>query len=323
MKLISSLLFFATIVTALMTHANDTPLTPSRFINVRGSQVAIYESAGTQGPGLLLVHGNSSSANSFARIMRSDFANQYRLVALDLPGYGLSDQRSSYTVALWKQAIATVARETDTEQGVLVGWSLGGHLCIQTSNLLPDLKGLFVFGTPPWGGVPSEINAPQALLSRSESYAGAYSMMGTVPTPLPAFAIRRYATAFFSEDYSDIPQVILDDAQKADGMARVTVALAFGLANATTASPLLQMVRQGGFLPEVPLLMNLKIPMALVHAEHDAFFRYEYMKAIEPLFPTLWRQEVQYVSDSGHIIQWEKPDELIQLLTDFLSENNL
>jgi len=71
-------------------------LEPTGFITYSGLNLAVYESAGTEGPGVLLVHGNTASAQSYARVLDSDFAEENRLAALDLPGFGRSDNAPSY-----------------------------------------------------------------------------------------------------------------------------------------------------------------------------------------------------------------------------------
>src|SRR5688572_21615086 len=108
-------------------------LTPTRFIDVDGTSVAIYESKGKKGPGILLVHGNTTSANAFTDIMKSGFAKKYRVVAFDMPGYGLSENAASYSAGSLANSIVEVAEATGTDDGVIFGWSLGGDLALQAS----------------------------------------------------------------------------------------------------------------------------------------------------------------------------------------------
>ena len=64
MKLFMSSIFLFFSFSALATG----PMTPSQYMNINGLSVAVYESAGTEGPGILLIHGNTSSANAFAKL---------------------------------------------------------------------------------------------------------------------------------------------------------------------------------------------------------------------------------------------------------------
>ena len=50
---------------------------------------------------MLLLHGNTSSANAFARILKASALTKRRVVAIDLPGYGNSDDVEAFLADLW------------------------------------------------------------------------------------------------------------------------------------------------------------------------------------------------------------------------------
>lgn len=278
-------------------------LQPSRYLSIDGLNIAAYESSGTKSPTVFLIHGNTSSANSFARILRSDFAKKHRVVAVDMAGYGRSDNASSYDVATFTSVISKAATLLKADSGVIVGWSLGGDLALQTASLLPQAKGYFLFGTAPVGGGPL---VPSAFLTPAESYAGAATMYGFIPVLTP-LQIDQYVTAFFRPQWSSIPSFFYQDGYRTDPGTRQAVLVA-----ASGLDP--------NFKPEVPVIQSLQVPVALVHAENDAFVRLDYLQAIAPGIPQLWRGEVQVVPKSGHALQWEDPDTFISLLKDFMSE---
>jgi len=74
-----------------------------------------------------------------------------------------------------------------------------------------------------------------------------------------------------------------------------------------------------GFADELSILQNLTIPLAMVHPENDAFVNVNYLRFIEKDLPTLWQGETIIVPESGHIIQWEKPEEFTRLLREFIT----
>lgn len=279
------------------------PLQPSRYLAIDGLNIAAYESTGTKSPTVFLIHGNTSSANSFARVLRSDFAKKYRVVAIDMAGYGRSDNAPSYNVATFTSVISKAAALLNAEDGVIVGWSLGGDLALQSASLLPQAKGYFLFGTAPVGGGPL---TPSAFLSPAESYAGIATVYGFVPTLLP-MQIDEYVTAFFRPQWSVIPSFFFQDGYRTDPGTRQAILVA--------ASGL-----DSNFKPEVPVIQSLQVPVALVHSESDAFVRLEYLQAIAPGIQHLWRGEVQVVPKSGHVLQWEDPDTFISLLKDFIHD---
>lgn len=281
---------------------NEVPLKVTKIIKYQGAKIAVYESSGKKGPGILLLHGNTSSANSYAKIMRSPFAKQYRVVAVDLPGYGRSSRLSGYNVAIFKKTIATVAKVTKTDKGVLVGWSLGGDLAIQATQVLPKLKGLLIFGTAPIGGAPA--NSPSGFLEPHESYAGIATQYGAVQD-LSKAQIQDYVDAFFAPYYRHVPHMFYNDGYKTDPMTRTSVAMAVLGMDST-------------FTPEVPILRKLKIPVAIVHAQKDAFVRYAYLKSLEKVIPSLWTGRVIVAHHSGHAIHWERPVYFNSILRTFV-----
>ncbi|RLA00888.1 MAG: alpha/beta hydrolase, partial [Gammaproteobacteria bacterium] len=62
----------------------------NKLIETKVGKIAITES-GSGETCLLFIHGNSSSKSVFSKQLSSDLAKKYRLIALDLPGHGDSD----------------------------------------------------------------------------------------------------------------------------------------------------------------------------------------------------------------------------------------
>ena len=112
----------------------------TQYISYNGIKVAAYESKGTHGPAVLLIHGNTSSAQTFEKIMDSPWAHSQKVMAIDLPGYGQSDNGPSYNVAYLVGAIVKAAQISGADQGVVVGWSLGGDLALQAAAALPPVR---------------------------------------------------------------------------------------------------------------------------------------------------------------------------------------
>lgn len=279
------------------------PLVPSRYLTIDGLQIAAYESGGHKGPGVLLLHGNTSSASAFARIFQASKLTKRRVVAIDLPGYGNSDDAEAYDVATFTSVIAQAAVELEVDDGVMVGWSLGGDFLLQAAHLLPDVKGYFLFGTAPVGGGPPAISP---FLTPAESYAGVTTQYGFV-ADLTNGQIDDYVEAFFRPGWFAIPEFFYEDGYRTDPGTRQAVL--------TAASGL-----DPSFVAEVPVVQGLDVPVALLHAQNDAFVRLDYLQAIAPGIPQLWQGKVIVVPGSGHAMQWERPLVFEVLLEAFLAD---
>lgn len=243
---------------------------PTGVFTYSGLNLAVYESAGTEGPGVLLVHGNTSSAHSYARVLGSAFGEQVRVAAVDLPGFGRSENAAGYNTAFLAGAIVATAKALDMEAGVFAGSSLGGDLLLQASSQLGKAKGYFLFGTVPLGVAPG---LPAPFLTPGESYAGEAVNFGFVADLTPE-QIAQYVSAFFRPGFHPIPNFFFLDGERTDPNTRAAVAAAAFGGDPT-------------FQDEVAIVKAFKVPVALLLGESDAFVRPEYLEGLAPDIPNL------------------------------------
>ena len=92
---------------------------------------------------VLFIHGLGSYLK-FWRYQLDAFAAQgYRVIAVDLPGYGKSDKPSSfpYTMEAMADAVHELAQKLDAGKPILVGHSMGGQTTLSYAIRYPeDLK---------------------------------------------------------------------------------------------------------------------------------------------------------------------------------------
>jgi non-heme chloroperoxidase len=84
------------------------------------------------GPPILFIHGLSQNHLCWAKQYESALAGEFRLVAYDLRGHGMSQappEPEHYTdEALWADDVAAIIQQLGLERPVLVGWSYGGFI---------------------------------------------------------------------------------------------------------------------------------------------------------------------------------------------------
>jgi pimeloyl-ACP methyl ester carboxylesterase len=87
----------------------------------------VVETGNPRGRPIVFIHGVSQCWLQWSRQLDSDLAEDYRLVALDLRGHGLSDKpHDAYGDSkLWADDVHAVIEALDLEQPVLSGWSYG------------------------------------------------------------------------------------------------------------------------------------------------------------------------------------------------------
>ncbi len=96
-----------------------------------GGRVRLHvrEWGNPSGPPILFIHGWSQNHLCWASQYESPLAEQFRLVAFDLRGHGMSEaplEPENYTDSgLWANDVAAIIDALSLHQAVLVGWSYG------------------------------------------------------------------------------------------------------------------------------------------------------------------------------------------------------
>ncbi|MFC0314073.1 alpha/beta fold hydrolase [Gordonia phosphorivorans] len=111
----------------------------SQFIDVDGRRARVKVAGDDAAPPLVLVHGISSSLEDWAAVI-SAFAVDYRVIALDVPGFGYSDPvPDAYSInALADAAIGVLDALGETRPAHWIGNSLGGAISLAASVRRPD-----------------------------------------------------------------------------------------------------------------------------------------------------------------------------------------
>jgi len=95
------------------------------------------------------VHGGAAHAHWWTHIAAT-FANDFRVIAIDLSGHGDSGHRLRYDLRQWTDEVAAVAAAADFDGPcVIVGHSLGGMVTIGTAAMHPEVvAGVIVCDSP-------------------------------------------------------------------------------------------------------------------------------------------------------------------------------
>lgn len=110
-------------------------------VTVDEHQVAFVDRG--SGPALLFVHGLGSNLSLWRRSLDA-FADDYRVLALDLPGFGLSDKQDvPATMPFFTEVVTGFLDERGIDAVTYVGVSMGGQVGLTMALRRPDrLRGL-------------------------------------------------------------------------------------------------------------------------------------------------------------------------------------
>ena len=265
-------------------------------IDAPNGAIAVHESAG-QGPPVVLIHGNSSSSRVFSRQLDGPLGQRFRLIAVDLPGHGASDDAkdpSAYSLPGHARAVRAVLDALGIDEAHFVGWSLGGHVALEMAPDLRSPRGFVIFGTPP-------LTSGEAM---SEAFLPNPAMKVTFQESVDSAEASAYVAAFFRPGFADIPPFFLDDVLRTDGRARSNL----GASVAALASP----------ATSARWCAIFKVPLAVLHGGEEQLVNGRYFGSVA--MPTLWRGAVQTIPDAGHTPQWETPEAFDALIEAFVKE---
>jgi pimeloyl-ACP methyl ester carboxylesterase len=111
--------------------------TAGTAVSADGVSIA-YEVLGEGEPALVFVHGWAGYRREWTSQM-THFADGYRVVAIDLAGYGESgDARRQWTMGAFGEDVAAVVKQLGIARAVLIGHSMGTPVILEAARRLPE-----------------------------------------------------------------------------------------------------------------------------------------------------------------------------------------
>jgi len=251
-------------------------------------------------PTVLFLHGHCINKKFFGEQIKSTLLTNYRLIALDLPGYGESeppkDPEKVYSFPGFANVVIEVVELMKLNNIVIVGWSLGGHVALEITSLLPDLKGLLITGTPP-------IEVSAGGLSRGFKIANPKILECFGKGDLSYEEAELMAT-ISGYDYSEEKKFIVDAVLQTDEGAK-------------TIYP--RSILKGIGQNELKIVKEWPHPIAVIAGEQDKGINNEYI-IHDVKFKNLWNDQVYVISNAGHAVFMERSEKFNEILQSFLRE---
>ncbi|MDN3550428.1 alpha/beta fold hydrolase [Mucilaginibacter aquaedulcis] len=131
---------------------------PDPVIKNQGVKIA-YTDTHTGDTTLLFVHGWCINKGYWLNQV-SFFKNRYRVVTMDLPGFGESGKnRETWNTAAFGKDVTEVIKQLGLKNVILIGHSMAGDIIVQAANNVPKevigLVGVDNFKSVGVGGTPS------------------------------------------------------------------------------------------------------------------------------------------------------------------------
>lgn len=255
-------------------------------INNRGVNIA-YADTGKGDTTLLFVHGwciNKSYFNEQAKY----FGNKYRVITMDLPGYGQSGKnRNSWTVNDFAGDVASVITTLKLKNVILIGHSMAGEIIVQAKLNVPQ-QVIGLVGIDNFKGFDGKPETPKS----KADYAEAIAMLKK--------HFKAVATTYFTQDLfykttsAAIRKRILNDVANAD--SAIAIASMEDNNFNTTAK-----------------LKAAKIKLHLINSDYSPNDTIGFIKAGIPY-------QLLQIHATGHFPMVEKPKEFNKLLQQAINQ---
>ncbi|MDX2195885.1 MAG: alpha/beta hydrolase [Cytophagales bacterium] len=266
-------------------------------INTSLGTVSIIESGNIKSShAVIFIHGNSCSSATFQKQMDSHLLVDHHLIAIDIPGHGLSEHATNPEMAYKMQSIIDTLIEVIDKLGlndfIICAHSFGGHVAIQSLPKLKNCRGLMIFCTPP--------------IASLASLASAFLPNPAYNTLFQQHPSDQDIDILVNEFTSDIEvqQLLKHTIINTDPNFRKVLGVDVGI-HFTSAA----------YIPETEILANTQIPIMIVHGETEKMVNHEYISQLN--IPTLFNHKIFIINNSCHFPQMENAEAFDKNLLQF------
>ncbi|MDO5849954.1 MAG: alpha/beta hydrolase [Methanobacteriaceae archaeon] len=265
-----------------------------KFLDINDIKICLDDSETDKKP-ILLIHGLSSTKEAMY-MFRDALKEDYRVITIDLRGHGESSHPLEYTLEDHVKDVLEIVRELGLENIDVLGYSMGSYVALATAEENCDnIDHLILLCTNPSSKVSnvSKLLAKKGLdyskISRNEMFKAIYDSFLS-PVTLKKIANGEFNLNTTSSNY-EIPELSLEE--KAAEIKSIS-----DFDNSKDYD-------------------KVTCKTLVIGAEHDQILPYELGKEVAD---SIDGAEFKLIKNAGHMVAYEKADELIAIIKDFLKK---
>lgn len=276
-----------------------------QYQELAGGQQVAYMDEG-EGPPLMLIHGLGSYIPAWQRNI-PELSKKYRVIALDLPGFGKSPAAvGEYSIPFFARTVAQLQDSLGIGQAVWIGHSMGGQIALEAAVKYPDKINKLVLSAP----------AGFEQFSKQEGAMMKQFMTSASIKATPDSLVRKTFRASFYT-FSREAQFMVDDR-----LAIRSAADFNRYANAYAGS--VAAMIDGPVLEKLP---EIEQPVLVIFGKQDALIPNRQLhpnlttkQVAESGMRELPNGQLQIINKTGHFVQFEQPEAVNRMILEFLNQ---
>lgn len=265
-----------------------------QVVEVDGLNIQFTDTGPRDAPVLLLLHGFGSSLQTWD-VWSAKLEQQYRVIRLDLPGFGLTgpSPRHDYSEQSDLATLTHFVNKLGLTNFSIIGHSMGGKMAWSLAAAQPDRVKSLVLMAPD--------GFPEAKDIGTKPYE-VPAVLGLIKFCLPKFLVRKsIEPAFFNAQA--LNDALVDryyDMLRAPGVR----------------AAILERSNQTIYTDPVPRLKKITAPTLLIWGEQDRMIPSSNAKSYAGVLST---SKTVLLPNLGHLIQEEQPEVGLRQVTEFLT----
>lgn len=275
-----------------------------RDVTLHGRRLC-YRVAGEDGPAVMLIHGITQDSSTWEGLARH-LAPAARLVAIDLPGHGNSENPpGDHSLGAYASIVRDLLLALEEPSATVVGHSLGGGVALQTAYQFPELVDRLVLVDS--GGLGPEVSP----LLRAASLPGAdpvIALLSTETVKNGAAAISRGLRKLGLRIGTDLAEVW----RGIDGLSDPDARRAFLLTVRATVGVAGQRISASD-----RLYLAEHVPTLLIWGARDRIIPLSHATDAHEQIPG---SRLRVLREAGHFPHLDDPEKVAQHIAEFIAE---
>jgi len=278
-----------------------------QYAELDNGQTVAYHERGTSDDVVILIHGLGSYMPAW-KMNIDALSDSYRVVALDLPGYGKSTKSAEdYSIPFFAESVTMLMDELNIDEAAIAGHSMGGQIALYLAATYPDRVNGLILSAP--AGFEQFTDQDQMAFRATVSPAGIAAT--------PETMIRQNAAATFYS-FPDEAEFMVED--------RIAMTTEPGFENYAEAQA--QSIFAMLETPVWELMPEIEQETLVVFGAQDALIPNRYLHpglTVEDVArqgtERLPNATLTLIDNAGHFVHFEKSGEFNDAVLEFLNQN--